>query len=136
LITKKRGEYASYDLSLVNAAHARLEVFKEYYSYIKDNDIYYITCVLDPRVKTKWLKKNVPGADVIINRVKTFLKKAYPLEPELLEISRAKSQKKKKSMTFLFLEEYAKTVTTDNDIKRFFTTLGVKAVLDKKENQV
>jgi hypothetical protein len=40
LIVKKRGEYASYNTSMIIAAKARLEVFKEYYSYIKENDIY------------------------------------------------------------------------------------------------
>jgi hypothetical protein len=53
LIIKKRGEYASYDTSMIIAVKARLKVFKEYYSYMKENDIYWITCVLDPRIKTK-----------------------------------------------------------------------------------
>jgi hypothetical protein len=40
LIIKRRGEYDSYDMSMIIAAKARLEVFKEYYSYMKENDIY------------------------------------------------------------------------------------------------
>jgi hypothetical protein len=39
-------------------------------------------------------------------------------------------------MTFLFLEEYAKTIITNDNIKQLFITLEVKAMLNKKENQV
>jgi hypothetical protein len=46
---------------------------------MKGNDIYYIACVLDPRVKTKWLKRNLSQdeADEIITRIRTFLKATY-----------------------------------------------------------
>jgi hypothetical protein len=53
LIIKKRGEYTSYNTSIIIVVKARLEVFKEYYSYMKENDIYWIACILDPRIKTK-----------------------------------------------------------------------------------
>jgi hypothetical protein len=53
LITKKSSKYASYNLSLVNAAWARLDIFKEYYSCIKANNIYCIIYILDPKVKIK-----------------------------------------------------------------------------------
>ena len=39
-------------------------------------------------------------------------------------------------MNFSFLEEFAETVSADNDIERYFTTSVIKAVLDPKENQV
>jgi hypothetical protein len=29
---------------------------------MKSNDMYWIACVLDPRIKTNWLKKNYPDA--------------------------------------------------------------------------
>lgn len=136
LIIKRRGEYDSYDMSMIIAAKAGLEVFKEYYGYMKENDIYWITCVLDPRIKTKQLLRKIPEADDIIERIKSSLKKAYPQEPELPSISRAEEKKKKKSMNFSFLEEFAETVSADNDIERYFTTSVIKAVLDPKENQV
>jgi hypothetical protein len=53
LIIKRRGEYNSYNISIIIVVKARLEVFKEYYSYIKENDIYWIAYILDPRIKTK-----------------------------------------------------------------------------------
>jgi hypothetical protein len=103
---------------------------------MKENDIYWIACVLDPRIKTKWLLKKIPEANDIIKRIKTSLKKAYPQEPELPSISCVKEEKKKKSMNFSFLEEFAEIVSVDNDIKRYFITLVIKAILDPKENQV
>jgi hypothetical protein len=39
-------------------------------------------------------------------------------------------------MNFSFLEEFTETVSVDDDIKRYFTTSVIKAVLDPKENQV
>jgi hypothetical protein len=39
-------------------------------------------------------------------------------------------------MNFSFLEEFIEIVLVDNDIKRYFTTLVIKAILDLKENQV
>jgi hypothetical protein len=47
LIIKRQGEYDSYNTSIIIAVKAGLEVFKEYYSYIKENDIYWIAYILD-----------------------------------------------------------------------------------------
>jgi hypothetical protein len=67
LIINREGNYASFDASLVAAVIKGYEKFKEYYYSMKKNDIYWVTCVLDPRIKTKWLKRNIPEADEIIN---------------------------------------------------------------------
>jgi hypothetical protein len=80
--------------------------------------------------------RKIPEADDIIERIKSSLKKAYPQELELPSISRTKEEKKKKSMHFSFLEEFIEIVSVDDDIKRYFTTLVIKAILDLKENQV
>jgi hypothetical protein len=37
-------------------------------------------------------------------------------------------------MEFEFLQEYKATITTDNNIDRFFNLLGVNFILNKKEN--
>ena len=42
--------------------------------------MYWIASVLDPRIKTNWLKKNHPDTQDIIIRIKKFIKKAYPTE--------------------------------------------------------
>jgi hypothetical protein len=80
--------------------------------------------------------RKIPEADDIIERIKSSLKKAYPQELELPSISRAEEEKKKKSMNFSFLEEFAEIVSADDDIERYFTTSVIKAILDPKENQV
>ena len=77
-IVKKQGVYATYDPSLIEAARKGLEKFNEYYLEMMKNDMYWIACILDPRVKTNWLKKNHQDADEIITRIKSFLKEAYP----------------------------------------------------------
>ncbi|PMD55496.1 uncharacterized protein K444DRAFT_537905, partial [Hyaloscypha bicolor E] len=59
-----------------------------YYAEIKKNDIYWIAYCLNPRIKAKWLIKNYSNYEVILNRVKSFLKEAYLSEEELLVRSR------------------------------------------------
>ncbi len=79
-IIAKGGVYAQYNKAFIRAADDGLYKFEGYFEDMKNNDIYQIACVLDPRVKTNWLKKNMDDADEIIERVKLFLKKAYPEE--------------------------------------------------------
>ena len=134
-IIKKEGEYASFDMSLVAAATKGYEKFKEYYDEMKKNDIYWIASVLDPRVKTKWLKRNIAEADEIIDRIKSFLKQAYPVEPELPSETRESTQKKKKSLSYEYLEEYGTSVAVEDDVERYFDLPGVQFVLDEKEDQ-
>jgi hypothetical protein len=74
-IVKKEGQYATYNPSLIEATRKGLEVFNRYYLAMKKNDMYWIACTVDPRIKTNWLKKNHPDAIEIITRIKTFLKK-------------------------------------------------------------
>ena len=75
--------------------------------------------ILDPRIKTQWLKRNIPEADEIINRIKTFLKEAYPVEPELLSESRGSSQKKK-SLAMEYPLEYGSPFAAEDEIDRYF----------------
>jgi hypothetical protein len=65
---------------LIEAAKKGLEIFNKYYLAMKSNDMYWIASILDPRIKTNWLKKNYPDAQDIIARIKKFIKEAYPTE--------------------------------------------------------
>ena len=47
-ISKREGDYARFDNTLVEAAKYGLEKFNEYNNYIKGNNIHYIASVLDP----------------------------------------------------------------------------------------
>ena len=98
--------------------------------------MYQIACVLDFKVKTNQLKRNYTNAEQIINRIKSFLKKAYLAKETLLTISQAKAKKRKSSIEYKFLQEYKAAITIDNDINRFFNLLRVNFVLNEKENHV
>ncbi len=41
--------------------------------------MYQITCVLDLRIKTNWLQKNISDSKEIISCIKKYLKESYPL---------------------------------------------------------
>jgi pantothenate kinase len=91
-IIRKQGDYASYDHSLIKAAKKGLEIFNKYYLAMKSNDMYWIASILDPRIKTNWLKKNHPNAQDIIARIKKFIKEAYPTKQQLPERPASDSQ--------------------------------------------
>lgn len=118
-VVRKEGGFEDFDTTLITAAKAGLEKFDEYYGYMKQNDTYWIASVLDPRIKTKWLKKNLPDADKIIKRIKTFLKDTYPVQVELLQNHRTQQ---KKGLDLEFLEEYGSMVAEADDIDRYFDT--------------
>jgi hypothetical protein len=97
--------------------------------------MYWIACCLDPRIKAKWLIKNHPDHEAILNRVKSFLKEAYLSEEEPLVRPRDQAQKTKISLKLEYLQEYSSAVIADDGIKRSFNTSRVNFVLNKKENQ-
>jgi hypothetical protein len=53
-IVKKEGVYATYDSSLLEAAQKGLDKFNENYYTEMKNDMYWVACCLDPRIKAKW----------------------------------------------------------------------------------
>ena len=55
------------------------ETFDKYYGLLEEHDLYYITTILDPRVKTKWIEENTENPTKVIDRIKSFLKSSYPL---------------------------------------------------------
>jgi hypothetical protein len=132
-IVKKEGKYATYDPSLVLAAQKGLDKFNEYYKEMKKNDMYWIACCLDPRVKTRWLVKNYPNHQEILNRVKSFLKEAYLQEDQLP--ARPRDQAKKMSLELEFLQEYGAAMTVEDDIERYFTDPVVPFIINEKQNQ-
>ncbi len=103
-IIKKEGQFAEFDVTLVDAAKAGLTKFNEYFQYMKENDTYQIACVLDPRIKTNWLRKNTSDPREIITRIKKYLKESYPLT--MSSKTEEPPQKRKKGLDFELLEEY------------------------------
>jgi hypothetical protein len=54
-ILNKIGLFATINASLVIAIQKGYSKFEKYYDKMKENDIYWITYMLNPRIKTKWL---------------------------------------------------------------------------------
>ena len=46
-----------------------LEKFKEYLNIIKGNNIYFLATILDPQIKTKWIKDNINDTNAVITRL-------------------------------------------------------------------
>jgi hypothetical protein len=102
-ITKKEGEYTQFDKNLIDAVKVGLDLFNEYHSFMKSNNIYYLATILDPRIKTKWIKANCANSNTIIEQIRKFLKTTYHLEVELPNLQ---SPNKQKSLQYSLLEEF------------------------------
>jgi hypothetical protein len=136
-ILKKEGEYATFDQEIIKACKKGFEKFKKYWTYMMHQDIYFVASVLDPRIKTRWLRKYFEAEKVerIVGRVRTFLKALYKNEPEL---PAPKALNNHKSLEYSYLEEF-ETIADDsdeNDIDRYLDSLPIKFVLNEKEDQI
>ena len=78
-IIRKEKEFKRIDDSLVEVVKQGKETFKKHYSYLEDHDFYYLATVLDPRIKTRWIKENIETPDEVIDRIRKLLKATYPL---------------------------------------------------------
>jgi hypothetical protein len=101
---------------------------------MQNNDIHYIAIVLDPRIKCQWICKNVVDEDLIISRIRKFLKATYPSEPELPSHD---DNHLHRSFEYRFLEEFEIGRTTDDlsDIDRYLDTPPIVFKLSKSDNQ-
>jgi hAT family dimerisation domain. len=137
-ITSKQGEYITYDKNLINVVKSGQEVFFKYNGLMKNNDIYFITMILDPRIKTKWIKNNLfeTITTATIQHIRTFLKATYPPEIELpsLEVLAYK----KESIQHSLLEEFQSVSLLDNvsDIDQYFDTPPIHFKLSISDNQI
>lgn len=135
-VARKEDEFAYIDDNLVHAVKAGIEKFNKYNEYIKKNMIYFISLVLDPRVKTRWIKKNVENPGDPIESIHQFLKDTYPVEaPESRPLASSSSQHR--SLEYEFLEEYADSPNDapSNDIDKYFNSDPIRFVLNEGEDQ-
>jgi hypothetical protein len=134
-ITSTQDEYAVYDKDLIDAVKVGYDVFKGYNSFMKGNDIYLLATILDPRIKTQWIKNNLAiDAETIVNRLRTFLRTTYPPEVELPSLQAPEQQKK--SIQYSILEEFQSTtsgVASTSDIDRYFDTPPVHFRLSSED---
>ena len=133
-ISKRDGQFAGFDDNIVKAVKVGLLKFEEYNGYMQGNDIYYIAAVLDPRVKTRWLKSNVKNAAQIIARIKRFLNATYPPE---LQLPRRSPLSQHKSLEYLFLQEFETNTTAadDSDIDRYLDSPPIQFKLNINDDQ-
>lgn len=131
-VISKEGSYTAFDASLVKAALAGLSEFQLYCDDVQRNDIYLIACILDPRVKTLWIEKNITNARSIINRIKDTLKQAYPAEVVLPERP-IQDAGQRRNLELDFLEEYAANGYSD-EIDMYFDSPRVAYQLNVKES--
>ena len=101
---------------------------------MKSNDIYFLATLLDPRVKTQWIKDNLNNANTVIKRLRTFLKAMYHHE---VELPSADENDLYKSLEYWFLKPYAVDIDMDDehDIDRYIDSPRVKHKLKAKEDQ-
>jgi len=134
-VVNRDGEFSGFDNELVRGCDAGLELFNEYFDYMQQNDIYLIASVLDPRVKTRWIRKNFNDADEIITRIRKFLKDTYQKEAVPTQ---KKDQSKHKTLEYEFLQEFEESdgeELQDNDIDQYFDTAPIKFVLNEDDDQ-
>ncbi|KAJ5121643.1 uncharacterized protein N7515_009604 [Penicillium bovifimosum] len=75
-VMERRGEWQKVSPAITESMSDGLALLEKYHNSVKDNDIYYIAHVLDPRIKTKLIKE-LPDGEKIIGRIREFLKNAY-----------------------------------------------------------
>jgi hypothetical protein len=98
---------------------------------MKKNMIYFISLILDPRIKTRWIKKNIVGVEDLIRDIKTFLKATYPYKAPKSQPRDSSSQHH--SLEWELLEEYASTIEemSINDIDKYIDSDPIMFALDK-----
>ena len=132
-IKEWRGDWQKVSPALTAPIVDGITLLEHYHDCIKDNDIYYIASVLDPRIKTKWLK-TLPDGERIIDRIRAFLKKAYPTPKQ--PISTAPNTIYT-SFEYRFLEAFQPTQyhVAESDIDQYFDTPTISTGFDASQSQ-
>lgn len=76
-IIDKEGIYSNLHDTISKAFEFGKSKFEKYYNIMDENIIYYLISILDPRVKDRWIKENLPNGDKTISKVKTYIQEVY-----------------------------------------------------------
>jgi hypothetical protein len=83
-VQNRLSKWATVNDAIHTAVSGGIEKLNKYYKLMKKQDIYYVASVLDPRIKTSWIKKHLPDeADNVVIRIQAYLHTAFPFQPEL-----------------------------------------------------
>jgi hypothetical protein len=115
--TRREGEYAQYDIRITNAVQAGKEKFEKYGGFIKETLIYYITSVLDPRIKCSIIQAEDADSDAKIKMVRNTLHKLYPLQHD--SSSQATEPSTKSTLELRMLRKVHKDTTPVSEIDRY-----------------
>lgn len=132
-IKERRGDWQNVSSTLTAPIADGITLLEHYHDCVKDNDIYYIASVLDPRIKTKWLK-TLPDGERIIDRIRAFLKKAYPTPKQPISTALNTGYK---SFEYRFLEAFqpAQYHVAESDIDQYFDTPTISTGFDISQSQ-
>jgi hypothetical protein len=132
-IKERRGDWQKVSAAITVPVSDGISLLEQYYDCIKGNDIYYIASVLDPRIKTKWLK-TLPDGEKIIDRIRAFLKKAYPTQKQPVSTALSTNYK---SFEYRFLEAFQPTQynVVECDIDQYFDTPTISTGFDINQSQ-
>jgi hypothetical protein len=132
-IKERRGEWQKVSPAKTVPVSDGISLLEKYHDCVKENDIYYIVSVLDPRIKTKWLK-TLPDGEKIVDRIREFLKKAYSTTKQ--PVSTAPSTNWN-SFEYRFLEAFQPTQNSiaESDIYKYFDTPTISTGFDMRQSQ-
>jgi hypothetical protein len=132
-IRERRGDWKNLSAEATILVSDGISLLERYYDYVKCNDIYYIASILDPRIKTKWLKM-LPDGEKIIVRIRAFLKKAYPAQKKPTSTALSANYK---SLEYRFLEAFQPTQydISESDIDQYFDTPTISTGFDPNQSQ-
>ncbi|CAI7663761.1 unnamed protein product, partial [Penicillium palitans] len=130
---RKRGEWEKVSPAIAVPVSDGISLLEKYHDCVRENDIYYIASVLDPRTKTKWLK-TLPDGEKIIDRTRAFLKKAYPTPNQPASIAPSTNYK---SFEYRFLEAFQPTQynVAESDIDQSFDTPTISTGFEISQSQ-
>ncbi len=82
--TEYKKDFTTLNSDITIAVKHRRKKYEKYYIFMDDSDTYYITAILDPRIKTQLItKKIINGGKLIIQTIRNQLHKQYPLLEDL-----------------------------------------------------
>jgi hypothetical protein len=117
------GDFKELDEDIARAISKGLEKYKKYYTFMDEQDIYYVALVLDPRFKTLLIEQELETDTVqnITNAIKDVLDKQYPAHINRYEsIIHVSEEQRSHSIGKRLLQKLQPQRIGRSDIERYF----------------
>jgi hAT family C-terminal dimerisation region/Domain of unknown function (DUF4413) len=81
-VKNSKGDFSNVSREVQAAAGKAIRKLDKFTKKMDDNVLHYVACILDPRIKTRFITAQMSQSDAqhIIGEVRSFLKKEYPFE--------------------------------------------------------